>query len=61
MKLYYKVSDDKYELPIGVCTYQNIQKVHGCKATSVCSSICKKGKWRRIEIEEDNDVKKDSN
>lgn len=57
MKLYFKVSDDRYELPIGVCTYQNIQRVHGCKASSVSSALCKNGKWKKVEI---NDKEKET-
>lgn len=55
MKLYFRVTKDEYELPIGVCTWSNIEKVHGKNPLSVSSMISKKCRWRKVEVNEEDD------
>ena len=58
-KLYFRTTDDEYRLPIGVCRFTDVKKVHGINNTSVshCVRHCKN--WEMVEIEEDDDGKKD--
>lgn len=47
-KIYFTVSDDKYELPVGVCSEEEITKVHNRSALTVKQQANKSKKWRSV-------------
>lgn len=47
-KIYFAVSDDKYELPVGVCSEEEITKVHNRSALTVKQQANKSKKWRSV-------------
>lgn len=47
-KIYFAVSDDKYELPVGVCSEEEIRKVHNRSALTVKQQANKSKKWRSV-------------
>lgn len=48
-KIYFAVSDDKYELPVGVCSEEEITKVHNRSALTVKQQANKSKKWRSVK------------